>query len=355
MKKVSIIVPVYNAEDYLPNCIKSLINQTYENIEIILINDGSKDSSLEICEHYSAKDDRIVLFSIENSGVSTARNLGIDNATGDFITFVDSDDWIELNTVEFTINKAIETDVDIIVWSYYKNYVNEERALSLVPGGDQTFTSDKDILYFKSIYQFYGQKTLGDTVSAGTTWCKLYKSELIKKNNIKFKKELTRSQDVIFCLEAFSKANDIKYYDVHLYHYRINNSSTCSGTRYIDDTKTPFNSLLNEMDSFSNQFAQKNKFEQVINARTIQVILWHLEHNFFHSNFKGNILKRKRETLNLINTEPYKIALNNVNKSLLPKKERTMANLLNKKAVFTFYIIYKLHQMYLQKNNKKYN
>jgi len=354
MTKVSIIVPVYNAENYLANCLQSIINQSYKNIEIILINDGSSDNSLEICEGFKKDDNRIKLFSIENSGVSTARNIGIEQATGDYITFADSDDWIELNTVEFIVNKAIETEVDIVVWSYFKNYVNDEKPLSLLPGGDQTFNSDKDILYLKSIYQFYGQTKLGDTVSAGTTWCKLYKSGLIKENNIKFKKELTRSQDVIFCLEAFSKANIIKYYDTHLYHYRINNSSTCSGTRYINDTETPFNSLLNEMNKFSQQFSERIKFEEVINARTVQVILWHLEHNFFHSNNKGSILKRRKETFNLIKTEPYKTALINVNKDLLPKKERAMVNLFNKNAVLTFYFIYKIHQMYSQWNSKKY-
>src|SRR5699024_11617593 len=180
-----------------------------------------------------------------------------------------------LNTIDYTVYKAIESDTYVVVWSYFKNYVNEERALSLLPGGDHTFTSDKDILYFKSIYQFYGQEKLGDTVSAGTTWCKLYKSSLIQNNNIRFKEELTRSQDVIFCLEAFSKSERIKYYDENLYHYRINNSSTCSGNRFIDDTETPFNSLLNEMKKFSKQFENKTEFREVINARTVQVILWY--------------------------------------------------------------------------------
>src|SRR5699024_8584381 len=126
----------------------------------------------------------------------------------------------------------------------------------------------------------YGQKKLSDTVSAGTTWCKLYKSELIRNNNIRFKKELTRSQDVIFCLEAFSKSGKIKYYDENLYHYRINNSSTCSGSRFIANTETPFNSLLNEMKQFSVKFKDNTVFNEAVYARTVQVLLWHLDHNF---------------------------------------------------------------------------
>ena len=355
MNKVSIIVPVYNAENYLPNCLDSLVNQTYENIEIILINDGSTDGSLKICQDFASEDNRIKVFSIENSGVSTARNIGIENMTGDYITFVDSDDWIELNMIEFVISKAMKGKVDTIVWSYFKNFSDSERALSLIPGGNQLFTNEKDILYLKSIYQFYGQEKLGDTVSAGTTWCKLYKSELIQNNNIRFKEELTRSQDVIFCLEAFSKSERIKYYDENLYHYRINNSSTCSGNRFIDDTETPFNSLLNEMKKFSKQFENETEFREVINARTVQVILWHLDHKYFHKDFEGNIFKIKQGVLKMIDVEPYKTALKDVNNNILPKRERTMAVLLNKKFIFSFYFIYKIHQLYVKITNQKFD
>ena len=354
MEKVSIIVPVYNSEKYLGNCLETLVNQTYKNIEILLINDGSKDNSLSICEDYRDKDERIKLFSIPNSGVSTARNLGIDHATGDFVTFVDSDDWIEKNAIEFGVEKASASEADIVIWSYFKNFPNEERTLSLLPNGDQVYNENKDLLYLKSIYQFYGQEKLGDTVSAGTTWGKFYKASLIKDNNIRFKKELTRSQDVIFGLYAFSKARDIEYYDIPLYHYRINNSSTCSGSRFIEDTKTPFNSLLKEMSLFSNQFTDREKFRDAINARTVQVILWHLEHKYFHESYKVGLMKMKKEINELINSEPYKSALIDVNDELLPKKERTMARLLRKNAILTFYFIFKTHQKYTDLNNKKY-
>src|SRR5699024_344681 len=127
---------------------------------------------------------------------------------------------IEINAIEFGVEKATASKVDIIIWSYFKNFPNEQRALSLLPNGDQVYIENKDLLYLKSIYQFYGQEKLGDTVSAGTTWGKFYKASLIKDNNIRFKKELTRSQDVIFGLYAFCKAKVIEYYDIPLYHYR---------------------------------------------------------------------------------------------------------------------------------------
>lgn len=355
MAKVSIVVPIYNSENYLKYCLETIINQTYSNLEILLINDGSVDNSLEICREYEQKDNRIKLFNIPNSGVSVARNIGIKNATGEFITFVDSDDWMELNAIEFGVDKAMKTNADVIIWSYFKNYPNKEEELSLLPGGNKSFTNDKDLLFLKSIYQFYGEDRLLNAVSAGTTWGKFYKSNLIKDNNIKFKKELTRSQDVVFGLEAFNTAKLIKYYDIPLYHYRINNSSTCSGTRFIDDTKTPFNSLLDEMKSFSEQFKDKGKFEKVINARAVQVILWHLDHKYLHENYNRSFFEKRKQIITLINQQPYKDALKNVDMNLLPKKEKLVAILLRFNLVIPFYLIYKSHKKLTKRNNQKYN
>lgn len=97
MNKISVIVPIYNVEKYLPTCLNSIINQTYKNLEILLINDGSSDNSGEICENYAKMDNRIHVFHKRNEGVSSARNLGIDLSVGDFISFVDPDDFLDLN------------------------------------------------------------------------------------------------------------------------------------------------------------------------------------------------------------------------------------------------------------------
>ena len=111
---ISIIVPVYNVEKYLSKCIDSIINQTYKNIEIILIDDGSTDSSGAICDKYALVDSRIHVLHIENSGVSNARNVGLNHATGDYIGFVDSDDYIEPNMYELLLEELIADDVDVV-------------------------------------------------------------------------------------------------------------------------------------------------------------------------------------------------------------------------------------------------
>ena len=113
MKKISIIVPIYNTEKYLQRCIESLINQTYQNLEIILVNDGSTDNSEKICAKYKKTDNRIKVFSKVNGGQSSARNLALENITGDYIGFVDSDDWIALDTYEYLMNIIEKNSADI--------------------------------------------------------------------------------------------------------------------------------------------------------------------------------------------------------------------------------------------------
>lgn len=344
MGKVSIIVPVYNAEKYLANCIESLSNQTYTNIEIILVNDGATDNSLTICENYAKKDKRIIVKSIENSGVSTARNIGIDLATGKYITFVDSDDWAEPEMLEYAVENIEYHESDITIWSYYKNYYNNEIKLSLLPGGDQVFEDDKTFLYLKTIYGRYSEDIVREGVSVGTTWCKLYRTNFVKKNKIKFNPLLTRAQDTIFSLHAFSLANKISFFDEHLYHYRISNSSTTSGTRYIADTHSPFNLLLNEYKIFIESNENAEKLQVAFDARTIQVLLWHLEHYYFHDKYPKGIKSMRKELKSLIQTEPYKTALLNVNTKLLPKKERVMTKLFKRNFILTFFFITRVHK-----------
>ena len=117
--KITVIVPVYNVESYLRKCLDSIIAQTYKNIEIVVVNDGSTDASGEICKEFSEMDHRIIYIEQENAGISAARNTGLNNMSGNYVTFVDSDDWIESNYVETLYKKITEYQADIAVGNYY--------------------------------------------------------------------------------------------------------------------------------------------------------------------------------------------------------------------------------------------
>ncbi|MBT2689225.1 glycosyltransferase family 2 protein [Bacillus sp. ISL-47] len=172
MQLVSIIVPIYNSEVYLDKTITSILSQTYKNLEILLINDGSIDNSLDIITRYKNKDSRIKVFSHQNSGQSFTRNKGIENCTGDFLVFLDSDDWIEEHFIEKMYTKISEGKSDIVVCDYYISYPNETKKMSYNLSG-----------YFKGDESF---RLMLNSEISHTCWGKMYKTSLIKKSKVFF-------------------------------------------------------------------------------------------------------------------------------------------------------------------------
>lgn len=354
LDKVSIIIPMYNSEKYITDCINSVLNQTYKNIEVIIINDGSTDQSLSLCQEFAIKDSRVNLINIKNSGVSAARNIGIENSTGDFITFVDSDDWIKENMIELAIEKIKEKKADVVMWSFYRNFPNKQVNSSFLPFKEKVFNENKDHLFLGSIHARFGKVTESSGASIGTVWCKLYKAEIIKENNLLFNPTLTRAQDVIFSMKALNSAEKIYYFDERLYHYRISNTSTTSGNKFIEDTNKPFDSLLAEFENFINEndFSGNKNFYNALHARAIQVLMWHLDHYYFHDQYPNKLRMMRKQIKELINKEPYKTAIEKVDRKVLPKKERLMVALFKKRLILLFYFIYSINSK--RKRTEKY-
>lgn len=215
MVSVSIIIPVYNAELYLPRCIESILKQTFNDFEVILINDGSTDNSYFICKEYMNKDKRIKLINQENRGVSYARNQGIAGALGDYIMFVDSDDTIEEDMVDYLYSLIRRSDYEVAVCDYtlYKNgYCNKKKVNKVVleySGNDNIM--DEYVLSNKFRYSPVN---------------KLYKKSLLIKNDIRFLTEIKYSEDAIFNYEVFSMVNKLIYSNEPKYNYYLNENST---------------------------------------------------------------------------------------------------------------------------------
>ena len=173
-EKITVIVPVYNVEHYLEKCLDSLIDQTYKNLEIIVVNDGSTDNSGTICQEYAQKDDRIVYIEKENGGLSDARNVGLDKMTGSYVTFVDSDDWVESDYVEVLYNKLIESQADVSVGNYY-SYNEDERMYYFHINGDSYYEKVYDnVSIFENLYESKEMKNFALISACG----KLYKAKL---------------------------------------------------------------------------------------------------------------------------------------------------------------------------------
>lgn len=208
-KKVSIIVPVYNVEEFLPDCLNSLINQTYENIEIILINDGSRDGSLEILKSFAQKDSRIIIFDNENHGVSYTRNFGIKNSTGDYIAFVDSDDVVAKNYIENLVNSLEENNVDMSICGY--TCFDKKQPDFLNSGDCKVFTDDLETAFY--------------TVTMGGIAGKLYKKSIIVSNNLTVDENIFVCEDLLFNMQYVSFSDSLVFCGSKLYGYRQRESS----------------------------------------------------------------------------------------------------------------------------------
>lgn len=220
---ISIIVPIYNKEKYLKVLINSLSMQTYHNIEIVLVDDGSTDNSREVCESLITLDSRFKYILKKNGGVSTARNLGLDNANGTWIMFVDPDDYLLESCVESLVS-YIDDDVDIVACCCLCDEHNEELKKNSFFDEYREFKDDKNDLFYELLDPNYKSKTNRKT-AIGVPWGKLYRTSFIRNNNLKFDTDLIRMQDNIFNMYAFEKARKIIYIDEALYVYNIDNVS----------------------------------------------------------------------------------------------------------------------------------
>lgn len=208
---VTVIVPIYNVEEYLEDCIKSIINQTYKNIEIILIDDGSTDESLDICKRYANNDKRIIIIEQENFGVSCARNKGIEIAKGDYITFVDSDDWIEKGFIETLYNEAKEKEADVTMCGYNR-VIGQSKEKIYIKGEKQCFDAND-----------YSIKVLNPQTGFGFCHMKLIKRQCIDK--VRFNETLTVGEDALFNMQIAKNIDKAILLEKRLYNYRINEKS----------------------------------------------------------------------------------------------------------------------------------
>jgi glycosyltransferase EpsH len=288
MKKVSIIVPIYNSELYVKACIDSLVKQTYQNIEIILIDDGSTDNSLKICKQYN--DSRIKIFTQENLGVANSRNKGMELATGDYLMFVDADDWIEENTIELIMHKISLNDDDILFYNFFKDYNNSEKKNRAY---DENYNF-KDHVILKKLKErivapFFKNKVV-DESGLNYTWNKLIKREIIGDTKFHMTNLKAYGEDMLFILELLNKTNKIRFYNEYLYHYRIHNESATF--KFNDDIMMVSEILSDKLNSFDIN-------NQVIYSRIFYNLI--KEMNLYIFNKKLNLSLKKR--INLLKIE----------------------------------------------------
>lgn len=228
--KISVIIPIYNVEPYLRECLDSVINQTFRDLEIICVNDGSTDGSAAILEDYAAKDSRIKVITKENGGLNTARNAGLDNVSGEYFAIVDSDDWLDVTAYEKAYSRAKESGADMTLFYFTLVDFPNKKDVAISDFPKETEDQTEKIQH------------VGNTWSV--CWCYLWKTDFVKKNNLRFYNELQTSTEITFTFKAALLADKIAIVPERLYYYRFRSTSLTGNTKSTRFLQRPLAFIL---------------------------------------------------------------------------------------------------------------
>lgn len=301
---VSIIVPVYNVASYLSQCLDSLLGQSYKNIEVIAINDGSRDDSWEVMQAYK-KDKRFLCLTQMNQGVSATRNRAISLAKGEYVMFVDADDWLEWNTIEKCVKAMSESGADVCMFDYMREFRgrSERRALF---GQSQTFSEEAcQSLQCRMIGPIGKELVVPQMLdSFATIWGKLYRRSVVADIQFVDLKIIGTAEDTLFNCSAFLHVRKVVYLHVPYYHYRKYNANA-ETKRYKPDLWLRWNNLFEYM---RQSVATENAEKALYNRIALSIIGLGL-----NECMSGNSFSQKKKQLAVILEQPhYRMAYRNL-------------------------------------------
>lgn len=330
---VSVIVTFHNDASYAEECIKSILVQSYKNIEIILINDGSTDGTEKICQEYAKNYTNIKYFYLNGEGVSVARNLGIRESIGDYIMFVDGDDCLTNDIIKILYSQ-LNNDIDIIGCSCTAFIKDDDYECHFFDSTTCFETiQDKEKLYLQLLNTKYGQKDKKIYTAFGVPWGKLYRTSFLKENELEFKEGLIRMQDNVFNMYAFFKAHKIIYYNFPLYRYRVNHilsyKKAYDPEIYLEISKER-KKFLEENGGFFSEEVKNEFYKSFISCCMISL------KNIALSN---KITKSINKMMDLCNNEFYKDVLKNKSIVNLRNTDKIAINLIKFKLFFLIHIL----------------
>lgn len=340
--KISVIVPVYNVEQYVGECIESILNQSFYDIELILINDGSKDNSGFICDEYAKKDNRIKVIHKKNEGVSIARNIGIKNASGKYIAFVDSDDLVDKEIYTTMLQAIEESGSDLVMCRYEKVYSDRNNELAIEPLREGLY--DKEQIFNNLILDMIGNDPLdmSKPLIMGSTCRCLYKKDIIDKYKIEFP-VIKIAEDMLFHLYYLMSCKKVYVVNKALYYYRYNELSATNN--YINNLWEILMNQLELVEDGLNKFNLLNsKSKERLEINTFYFISW-----CFTNECNPRNLKKYREIIK----EMKKISKHNKFKKVFTWKNIMKASF-KERCLFTC-IKLKLYILVYLYHHKKFN
>lgn len=324
---VTVILPIYNKEKDIKKSVESILSQTHTNLEIILVNDGSTDNSLEICKKMEIRDQRIKVISQKNQGVSVARNTGMYSAKGDYIMFVDPDDWLNENIIKELLIPVIEKKWDIVACCTEVHLQGECFKNSFLK------LTDSEVSKRRIVAQLFSNdhyNDSGDFIDIGVVWAKIYKKKFLQENNLKFNSKLRRMQDNIFNLYAFEKSNGLYYIDEPLYNYNFEHISGTS-RKFISDAEEMFhNNAVEKLKFYNKYYADDELISLLLDKCLANYLLNILVNNTCHPEFEGNIEDRIKKMKYLCEETVFQRLFKSNNKLLKSRIKNIFINLLSK-------------------------
>lgn len=298
--KISVIVPVYNTEKYLKKCIDSILNQSFEEFEIIIINDGSTDGSLAIIEEYQAKYDNIVVINKQNEGQGVARNKALEISKGEYIAFVDSDDYIECTMLQSMYTKSLKNDLDIVVCNYKFVDINGHRIRD-----DNILLNDNEIIdKMECIKRFLVTNEI-----EGFSWNKLFKKQLFDTTNIRYPEGM-KYEDIPTIVSVLVNANRIGFINEEFYNYFLRENSTVS-TKTKKNTEDYVKAYFMVGDILEKNFNDRfqNEYDYFYSSRIVNIVYEFLKIN---SNREENKLFAKGMIKYINKISKYRICFLNI-------------------------------------------
>lgn len=343
--KLSVVVPVYNVEKYIGIMIESLQNQTYKNLEIILVDDGSPDCSGAICDEYAEKDERIRVIHKKNAGVGAARNDGLDTATGKWIIFCDSDDWVECDALEKLLAKGEETGADIVFGDVNLVYGNQVQSVRFYK--DEFVSSDRKLIDKLIAANFcktycYNPPADGPAFGYGGPWNKIVRRKILIDNKIRFDTRVKGIfDDIIYTAYIFAAAKIIAYVHVPVYNYRQIGTSI---TRTYKANLLEINNVIfHSWEEFLDKYGKKGQFTEPYYANVIRRLTTTLGLYFFNKNNTMGLKEQIKKLGKLTQSEPYTTAIRLADfKKLNNRFDRLLVKAAMHNSPWRMYCIYRI-------------
>lgn len=317
MKKVSVIVPIYNVEEYIGQCIDSLLSQTYQNLEIILVDDGSTDKSGEICDRFQQSDSRVHTIHKKNGGLSSARQAGVEVIHGDYVLFVDGDDWIETNTIELCINEVMhKRDIGCVLFSYMREYPSKSLVAHVFDGNQEFDGDEAEDLVYRRLFGLCGSELAYPERMHNLESCcmKFYSTKYVKQARFFDTQIVGSSEDALFNMYALYGCISYTYLDLPLYHYRKNEQSLSN--TYKKDLPVQWQRLFKEMNEVIISKNLGPKYKEALQNRIALSILGIGLNEISYSKYK--VIEHTNHLRKYLTSKEYCIAIQSFDISQLP-------------------------------------